>query len=206
MKRVVVIASGITERRAVPHLLTGVDNATVTAEDVRFPPRHHQMTPEEVGKVIHAVWWERTGAPPDKIVVLVDTDREAPEEALADLEEKLPQRLRPEMRRAVHYAYAQRHLEAWFFADADALKKVLDIPLGREDYSRPDEMENPKLHLRHLLGRGRPYTSRVSEEIAKALDPEVIERRSPSFRGFLAAVRNGESAAGGRGRGGPSPG
>ena len=190
-KRVVVIASGFTERRALPHLLTGVGDATVAAEDVRFPPRHHQMTPEEVLKVIHAVWWERTGAPPDKIVVLVDTDRETPEEALADLKEKLPKRLRPEMRPVVKYAYAQRHLEAWFFADASSLKTVLNISLGREDYSRPDEMENPKLHLRHLLGNDRQYTSRVSEEIAKGLDPAVIERKSPSFCEFLAIVRNG---------------
>ena len=190
-KRVVVIASGITERRALPHLLTGVDDGTVAAEDVRFPPRHHQMTPEEVVKVIKAVWWERTGAPPDKIVVLVDTDRKTPEEALADLKEKLPKRLRPEMRTVVKYAYAQRHLEAWFFADASSLKTVLNISLGREDYSRPDEMENPKLHLGHLLGKDRQYTSRVSEEIARGLDPAVIERKSPSFRGFLAAVRNG---------------
>ena len=142
-------------------------------------------------KVIHAVWWERTGAPPDKIVVLVDTDRETPEEALADLKEKLPKRLRPEMRPVVKYAYAQRHLEAWFFADASSLKTVLNISLGREDYSRPDEMENPKLHLRHLLGNDRQYTSRVSEEIAKGLDPAVIERKSPSFCEFLAIVRNG---------------
>ena len=191
MKRVVVIASGITERRAVPHLLTGVNDATVSAEDVRFPPRHHQLTPEEVVKLVRAVWWERTDAPPDKIVVLVDTDRKTPEEAMFDLKEMLPKRLSAEMRRTIEYAYAQRHLEAWFFADADALKKVLGISLGREDYSRPDEMENPKLHLRHLLGKDRQYTSRVSEEIAKGLDPDVIERKSPSFRGFLAAVRNG---------------
>lgn len=162
------------------------------------------MTPDEVVKMIHAVWWERSGTPPDKIVVLVDTDRKPPEDALDELKEMLPKRLRPEMRRAIEYAYAQRHLEAWFFADADALRKVLGISLGGVDYSRPDEMENPKLHLRQLLGDDRDYTSRVSGEIAAALDPGVIERKSPSFRGFLAAVRNGESGTGRGDRGGPS--
>lgn len=196
-KRVVVIASGITERRALPHLVSALKDVDIPAEDVRFPPRHHQMTPEEVVKVIYTVWWERSDAPPDKIVVLVDTDRKTPDEAMADLKEMLPKRLRPEMHRVIQYAYAQRHLEAWFFADADALRNVLGISLGSADYSRPDEMDNPKLHLRQLLGDDRHYTSRVSGEIAAKLDPVVIERRSPSFRGFLAAVRNGGSTTGG---------
>ena len=49
--------------------------------------------------------------------------------------------------------------------------------------------ENPKLHLKNILGQ--VYTARVSEEIARALDMETIARRSPSFRCFLEALCNG---------------
>ena len=65
--------------------------------------------------------------------------------------------------------------------------------LGNVDDSRPDEIENPKLHLKNILDQ--VYTARVSEEIARALDAETIARRSPSFRGFLAALLNGVAYA-----------
>ena len=61
--------------------------------------------------------------------------------------------------------------------------------LGNVDDSRPDEIENPKLHLKNILGQ--VYTARVSEEISRALDAETIARRSPSFRCFMEALLNG---------------
>ena len=60
------------------------------------------------------------------------------------------------------------------------------------DSSQPDEILNPKQHLKHLLGT-RPYTSLVSRDIASTLDATVVAQRSPSFRGFLAAVMNGNA-------------
>ena len=210
MKRVVVIASGETEQRALPILLAGLEDEGINSREVRIPPRHGDITAEVAAKIIHALWYERADARPDKIVVLVDTDRKAPEAALADLRRRLPGLLSPDMREAVQYAYTQRHLEAWFFADAEGLKKTVGGSLGRVDTSRPDEIENPKLHLKHLLGSDRLYTSRTSEEVARELNPQVIAGRSPSFGKFLDAVRNGGAAPGGSsgrdpGSGRPTP-
>ena len=57
---------------------------------------------------------------------------------------------------------------------------------GQVDTSKPDEIDNPKLQLRHLLGE-RVYTARVSAEIAGTLDATTIALRSPSFRIFVEA-------------------
>ena len=90
----------------------------------------------------------------------------------------------------VQYAYAQRHLEAWYFADGGNLRGYLKRDLGRVDDSRPDEIENPKLHLKNILDE-QVYTARVSEEIARGPDAETIARRSPSFKDFPEALLNG---------------
>jgi hypothetical protein len=37
-----------------------------------------------------------------------------------------------------------------------------------------------------------PHKFVVSEEIARKVDAQTIGERSPSFRGFLEAIRNGE--------------
>ena len=130
------------------------------------------------------------GQPPDKVVVLIDLDGKAPDEGLSQFQAELPGRLPDHVARNLQYAYAQWHLEAWYFADAENLRAFLDDKaLGNVDASQPDGIQNPKLHLKNLLGR--PYTARVSEEIAVRLDPGKIAQRSPSFRGFIAAIRNG---------------
>ena len=67
--------------------------------------------------------------------------------------------------------------------------------LGNVDTSKPDEIQNPKLHLKNVLG-DRVYTARVSEEIARKLDAATIAQRSPSFEGFLEAVTNGSMTVG----------
>lgn len=100
-----------------------------------------------------------------------------------------------EISRIVRYAYAQWHLEAWYFADPTSLQDYLDRDLGKINASKPDEIENPKLHLKHLL-RPRVYTATVSENIAKELTPQTIEGCSPSFKGFVEAVRNGADHGG----------
>ena len=61
---------------------------------------------------------------------------------------------------------------------------------GHSDTSRPDEIQNPKLHLKHLL-RKSLYTARVSEEIARKLDAGTIAGRSPSFKNFVDALTDG---------------
>ena len=106
---------------------------------------------------------------------------------------QLPERVH-DVEADVLYAYAQAHLEAWYFADADNLRQYLGRAPGQVDTSKPDEIDNPKLQLRHLLGE-RVYTARVSAEIAGTLDATTIALRSPSFRIFVEAVMNGSVVA-----------
>ena len=191
-KHVVVIASGETERRSLPHLLSHLRDNGVFVDEVRIPPRHRELNVGTVESLVKAAWYENVQDPADKFVVLVDTDGKTPEDALSLLREELPIRLADdEITGRVHYAYAQWHLEAWYFADATNLRSHLGRSLGRTDTSMPDNIQNPKNHLKNLLSE-QTYTARVSEDIARALDARTIVQRSPSFRGFIEAVMNGE--------------
>ena len=189
-KRVLVIASGNTERLALPHLTAHLQNHDIMI-DVRIPPKDRQVTANEVYNIIQS---ERYVPPaPDKYVVLSDTDGKTPEAVLQPIRSSLSQRLGERFETAILYAYARWHLEAWYFADAQRLREYFfGRTLGSVDTSRPDDIENPKEHLIHLLA-GRRYTALVSEEIARILDAQTIAQRSPSFAGFLAAVRNGDA-------------
>lgn len=189
-KRVVVIASGVTEQRALPHLLSHLRDEGICVSDVRIPPRNQDLRVEMVESLIKAAW-HKSQPRPDKFVILVDVDRKGPDDKLASFKKELPGRLPSEVGRSLQYAYARQHLEAWYFADAQNLRGYLGgKALGSVDASQPDEIENPKLHLKNLLGPGG-YTAEVSEKIAGALDARTIADRSPSFHGFIAAVRNG---------------
>ena len=157
--------------------------------DVRVPPRNLPLKPEMGEKLIKASWFANLHDPPHKFVVLVDADHADPATLLQPFEDKLPDRLES-VRADVLYAYARWHLEAWYFADSEGLRAFLRRDLGSVDPSSPDEIENPKLHLKHLLG-SRVYTARVSEEIARRLAPETVAQRSPSFRRFIESVVNG---------------
>lgn len=156
---------------------------------MRIPPRNLPLTPEMAEKLIKASWFANPQVPPDKFVVLLDTDRKSPESVLKPFEEALSNRI-VSIGANVLYAYAQKHLEAWYFADANGLRAHLGRALGSIDPSQPDEIDSPKLHLRNLLD-SRVYTARVSENIAQTLEPEKIAQRSPSFRGFINAIING---------------
>ena len=194
-KRVVVIASGETERRALPHLIAHLhdDNIDVSA---RIPARNRPLRVETVHKIMQSAMYDTPEGPPDKYVVLVDVDGKEPGVVLGDVQRSLTTRLGDQFEPSVQYAYAQWHLEAWYFADAGSLREYLGgRALGNVDTSQPDDIENPKLHLKHLLGE-RFYTARVSEDIARALDVSVIAQRSPSFCGFLEAVKNGGNSHG----------
>ena len=187
-KRVVVIASGETERRALPHLVTHL--ATIQL-DVRIPKRNAQLSVQVVNQQIAAAWWE-TPNPPDKFVILADVDGKTPDEVLTPFRAETWALAGVQGQVTVLFAYAQWHLEAWYFADPGNLREYLGHAPGNVDTSRPDQIENPKNHLKNLL-TDRVYTAQVSEEIARKLDAETIAQRSPSFRGFLEAVMNGDS-------------
>ena len=190
VKNVIVLASGETERRALPHLLAHLRNQGVSVEEVRIPPRNGTLRVQMAAKLIKAAWHERLGVcvSPDKFVVLLDVDGKLSDLVLEPFR-TLSERLGVEIGAAVRCAYAQWHLEAWYFADAANLRGHLDRALGEVDASKPDEIQNPKLHLKHLLGG--VYPARVSEEIASRLDAPTIAERSPSFKGFVDAVTNG---------------
>ena len=192
MKRVAVIASGQTERRAVPHLVSHLrDSGIRLADRVRFPSRNRPLNVDTAEELIKFIWYRHLHAPPDKFVVLLDVDRSDPEKVVAGIAEQLSGRL-AEIQAEVLYAYAQQHLEAWYFADNKNLRRYLNRSLGKVDASKPDEIENPKLHLKQVLGERR-YTARVSGDIAMTLDADAIAERSPSFRGFLQAFMNGSN-------------
>ena len=191
-KHVVVVASGETERRALPHLVGHLREQDIFVDEVRIPPGHRPLGIRMAESLIKAAWFERHASPPDKFVVLLDIDGAMPEDVLAPFNERLPGRL-AEIDAPVQFAFANWHLEAWYFADAPNLRGYLGRDLGHPDVSRPDEIQNPKLHLKHLLGE-RVYTARISEGIARRLDAPTIAERSPSFKGFVEAVLNGPPA------------
>lgn len=190
-KRVVIIASGETERRALPHLTRHLADQAVTVQDVRVPPRNRKLDASMAEKLVKAAWYENPSAPPDKFVLVLDLDGADPDVFLAPVRDRLPGRV-DGIGADVLFAYAQQHLEAWYFADAENLRGCLGRDLGHVDTSRPDEIRNPKLHLKHLLGE-RSYTALVSEDIARTLDAGAIAGRSPSFSNFVDALLNGAS-------------
>jgi hypothetical protein len=192
-KEVVVIASGETERRSLPHLVAHLREEDITVVDVRIPPGTKALNVGMAEKLIKASWFERIVNPPDKFVLLVDTDGKTPEEVLKPFRSELPPRLGPGIWAQIQFAPAQWHLEAWYFADVTGLRTYLERAPGNVDASKPDEIQNPKGHLKNLLG-DRVYTAVISEEIAKKLNPRTIAQRSASFNGFLEAVRNGTLA------------
>ena len=192
-KRVVVIASGPTEFSALPHLLAHLEAEGITV-DIRIPDRHRHLRPNVVRPIIYSALHDSPDGPPHKIVVLVDTDGKSTDDALRPIQQNIPSVATGQMTSSIHCACAQWHLEAWYFADARNLRNYLGRDLGNVDPIQPDRIESPKHHLWQLLG-AVSYTTDISENIARALDARTIAQRSPSFAGFLAAVRNG--AAGG---------
>ena len=192
-KDVVVIASGETERRSLPHLVAHLQAEDIAVVEVRIPPGGKALNVEMAEKLVKASWFARIADPPDKFVVLVDTDGKAPDDVLGPFREQLRGRLGTKIDAQVQFACAQWHLEAWYFADISGLRAYLGRDPGSVDTSKPDEIRNPKLHLRQLLG-DRVYTAVISEEIARTLNPQTIAGRSPSFHGFLESVRNGNVA------------
>jgi len=193
-KRVVVIASGETERRSLPHLLAHLVAEDILVIEVRRPDGNKALSVEMAEKLVKAAWWAPPeNVVPDKFVILLDVDGKDPREVLRPFCEELPSRVGPKVTASFQFAYAQWHLEAWYFADVARLRTYLGRDPGGVDTSKPDEIQNPKLHLKNLLG-DRMYTAVISEEIARVLNVQTIIDRSPSFQGFLEAVRDGDVA------------
>ncbi|MCC6552749.1 MAG: DUF4276 family protein [Polyangiaceae bacterium] len=193
-KRVVIIASGETERRALPHLLShmaaeGID----IVWPIRTPPSG-RITGEIAYKIIVSAWRELEWiTPPDKFIVLVDADGKDPAAVVEAIKQQLGKTAAVNVPATVLVTAAKWHLEAWFFADPAALRAYVGGSLGSVDASKPDEIINPKLCLKGLIDE--TYTSRVAEEIAQRLDAVEVRAGSPSFVRFEGAVRNGSASS-----------
>jgi hypothetical protein len=190
-KRVVVIASGETERQALPALARDLAAEGIVVGSVLKPPGHRPLKLDIVRRLILSEWFRDTSSPPHKFVVLVDTDHKPAGPILEELR-PLPKQV-PQVTVPILLACAVPHLEAWFFGDEQGLRQFLRRDIGSVDASRPDRIPNPKLHLSQLLDR--PYTSQAAGRIAAFLSPATIRTRSPSFQDFEDAVRNGEKRA-----------
>jgi len=186
-RRIIVINSGATEQMVLPLLLEHL-RPQVDPPEVRIPPRRHALTSDIVERLLRAAWWEGVGRgrPPEKIVVLVDADASSVEDAVQPFAALAARN--PRIECPILTTAAKWHLEAWFFADSQALRRFLGRDLGSVDASAPDAIENPKVKLRHLLGT--PYTARIAEQIGRILSPDSL-RRSESFRRFESAALNG---------------
>lgn len=69
-KQVIVLASGETERRALPHLVSHLRDRDVSVVEVRVPPRNRALDVRMAENLIKASWFRSVGAPPDKFVLL----------------------------------------------------------------------------------------------------------------------------------------
>ena len=193
-KKVVIIASGETERRALPILWYKLGVGQIDIK-VRIPPNHRKLRAAVARQIIQAERFGSGGEPPHKYVILVDADGADPSDRIDVIRTQLFKNVQDEVRSRIKFAYAKWHLEAWYFGDAENLRAYLgNKALGNVDASHPDEIENPKGHLKNLLKRDQTvYTAQVSAEIAAQLDPQRIAGRSPSFVGLWRAVENGLS-------------
>ena len=96
-KRVIIIASGETERRALPYLVSHLTGEGVSVDQVLIPPRNRAMNVENVESLIWTEWYSNVAETPDKFVVLVDTDRDNPQEVMGMLSSRLPLRMGDEI-------------------------------------------------------------------------------------------------------------
>ena len=189
-KQVVVIASGETEHRAIPHLVAHLQAEDIVVVAVRIPARGKALNVEMAEKLVKAAWFERSATPPAKFVILVDTDGKTEDLVQGPFREQLAARIGANINPQLQYAWRTVASRGPGFSPIAQDSEDTSSETGHVDSSKPDEIRNPKLHLEHLLGV-RAYTAVISEEIAKRLNAETIGQRSPSFQGFLEAVRNG---------------
>ena len=93
-KRVIVVASGDTEGRSLPHLVSHLQDQDVFVVGIRIPPGNGALNVSMAERLIKAAWYESLAtAPPDKFVILVDLDKKAPDDVLGPLQDEIPRRL-----------------------------------------------------------------------------------------------------------------
>ena len=155
--------------------------------DVRIPPRNRAISGELAVKIAKSCYWDVPS--PDKFVILVDVDGKNPDEVLESLRQRVGSAL-DHLDLRIYYAYAQSHLEAVVLRRRKGAARIPGKEPWSVDASRPDLIENPKLHLKHLLAN-RIYTSEIAERITRVLDAAEIAKHSTSFGRFVGAIRNG---------------
>jgi len=191
-KRVVVIASGETERMALPHLLRHLETESIAIlGPILTPPRHHAITPNSVCQLVQQGWY-RNYPRPDKFVILIDADGQDPHTVANTLAKRVESTQCQEIPAPIKVVAAKWHLEAWFWADPTGLRDYLGRDLGNVDTSDPDAIQSPKNCLKQLLDM--PYTARVAGEIAEKIAAVEVRKRSQSFAQFEQAIRNGPSS------------
>jgi hypothetical protein len=131
----------------------------------------------------------------EKAVVLLDADGGPRDDREQDMRDRLVPRVAGITAKGVPVLVtaSKWHLEAWFFGDPSSLRDFIGRGLGSVDTSDFDGIENPKLHLLHLLAGERLYTATVAGEIARRLDSMLIRAASDSFRSLEEAVASGSS-------------
>ena len=99
-RHVVILASGETERRALPNLLRHLRHEGISVE-FRKPPRHRAISSDVAIKMANACYWSVPR--PHKLVVLLDG--RDPEEQLEPLQRRIGRSL-DDLDLKVSYAYA----------------------------------------------------------------------------------------------------
>ena len=125
---------------------------------------------EMAEKLVKASWFERIAAPPDKFVVLVDTNGGTPDEVLRPFREQLPGRIPAKIGGAMTICVCQWHRRL-YFADNQGLR----------GYAIAKGVLTPLRFRKRLRGGSipRPSTSevRASTDSSKPLETVSLLRR-----------------------------
>ena len=134
----------------------------------------------------------------DAVLIVLDADEDCPVDIARDLARRL-RALRPSVPVAIVAANAA--FEAWFLADLESIvgervKGRVLIPQAGDPFEDPDAVNNPKARLNALSANAESYKETTDQPaLASMIDPEVVRRRSRSFRRLLGALHDLEAAA-----------
>ena len=78
-KHVIVLASGETERRALPHLVSHLRDRDVSVDEVRVPPRNRALDLHMAESLVKAAWFESAGRSSGQVRPSPGSGREDPE-------------------------------------------------------------------------------------------------------------------------------
>ena len=91
---------------SLPYLMAHLAADGVSVVGVRIPPGGKALNVGMAERLLKASWFERIGDPPDKFVVLVDTDGMNPDETLRPYREQLKFRIGPRITAQLQFAFA----------------------------------------------------------------------------------------------------